>query len=287
MAELVSRGDIRILGGLGALNRDSSAVLTTQFATPGDLTLTAAQIYPETGAVVRVAAGVGGKRDGQPGFEAGSRLVIRRAADQLPDMPYSAFGTLRLAADIIEQGGALRAPLGLLEIGEASTNGLTSRVTLLPGSVTSVSGRGLTMPYGGTVDGVGYQWLGQDVRLTGQGGGEYHGSLSVGLQLAGQTVQVGDNALVDLSGGGQLLGAGFISAAAAPPTRASIRWCRPILKAASPCPACPPIPSTRWCRVPSPWPRRPRRTRARASRRSASRSPSAPAFPDCRPAPTR
>ena len=58
MAELVSRGDIRILGGLGALNRDSSAVLTTQFATPGDLTLTAAQIYPETGAVVRVAAGV-------------------------------------------------------------------------------------------------------------------------------------------------------------------------------------------------------------------------------------
>ena len=62
-----------------------------------------------------------------------------------------------------------------------------------------------------TVDGVGYQWLGQDVRLTGQGGGEYHGSLSVGLQLAGQTVQVGDNALVDLSGGGQLLGAGFIS----------------------------------------------------------------------------
>ena len=57
MAELVSRGDIRILGGLGALNRDSSAVLTTQFATPGDLTLTAAQIYPETGAVVRVAAG--------------------------------------------------------------------------------------------------------------------------------------------------------------------------------------------------------------------------------------
>ena len=72
---------------------------------------------------MRVAAGVGGKRDGQPGFEAGSRLVIRRAADQLPDMPYSAFGTLRLAADIIEQGGALRAPLGLLEIGEASTNG--------------------------------------------------------------------------------------------------------------------------------------------------------------------
>ena len=287
MAELVSRGDIRILGGLGALNRDSSAVLTTQFATPGDLTLTAAQIYPETGAVVRVAAGVGGKRDGQPGFEAGSRLVIRRAADQLPDMPYSAFGTLRLAADIIEQGGVLRAPLGLLEIGEASTNGITSRVTLLPGSVTSVSGRGLTMPYGGTVDGVGYQWLGQDVRLTGQGGGEYHGSLSVGLQLAGQTVQVGDNALVDLSGGGQLLGAGFISAAAAPPTRASIRWCRPILKAASPCPACPPIPSTRWCRVRSPWPRRPRRTRARASRRSASRSPSAPAFRDCRPAPTR
>ena len=51
-------------------------------------------------------------------------------------MPYSAFGTLRLAADIIEQGGARARAAG---IGEASTNGLTSRVTLLPGSVTSVS----------------------------------------------------------------------------------------------------------------------------------------------------
>ena len=284
MAELVSRGDIRILGGLGALNRDSSAVLTTQFATPGDLTLTAAQIYPETGAVVRVAAGVGGKRDGQPGFEAGSRLVIRRAADQLPDMPYSAFGTLRLAADIIEQGGVLRAPLGLLEIGEASTNGITSRVTLLPGSVTSVSGRGLTMPYGGTVDGVGYQWLGQDVRLTGQGGGEYHGSLSVGLQLAGQTVQVGDNALVDLSGGGQLLGAGFISGRGG---STDARF-NPLVQTNPQGSFTLPGLSTNpvYALVPGaqPWPRRPRRTRARASRRSASRSPSAPACRACRPA---
>ena len=242
MAELVSRGDIRILGGLGALNRDSSAVLTTQFATPGDLTLTAAQIYPETGAVVRVAAGVGGKRDGQPGFEAGSRLVIRRAADQLPDMPYSAFGTLRLAADIIEQGGALRAPLGLGDRrGEHQRHHLARDAAARQRHL-----RQRTRPD----DALWRHRRRRRLSMAGAGRApdrpgrrEYHGSLSVGLQLAGQTVQVGDNALVDLSGGGQLLGAGFISAAAAPPTRASIRWCRPIRKAASPCPACPPIPS--------------------------------------------
>ena len=160
-------------------------------------------------------------------------------------------------------------------------------MTLLPGSVTSVSGRGLTMPYGGTVDGVGYQWLGQDVRLTGQAGGEYHGSLSVGLQLAGQTVQVGDNALVDLSGGGQLLGAGFISGRGG---STDARF-NPLVQTNPQGGFTLPGLSTNpvYALVPGaqPWPRRPRRTRARASRRSASRSPSAPAFPDCRPAPTR
>ena len=61
-------------------------------------------------------------------------------------MPYSAFGRLKLAAATIEQGGVVRAPLGLIDLG-AWVNSL---VQLLPGSLTSVSGAGLVLPYGGT-----------------------------------------------------------------------------------------------------------------------------------------
>jgi len=211
MAELYSQGDIRILGGLGTLDR-SNLIYTTQLSTPGSLTLTAAQIYPETGAIVRVIAGIGGKRNGQSGYEEGSRLIIGRSTQDVPDMPYSAFGSLMMAADIIEQGGVLRVPMGLLEIGKADDRaGVTSRVTLLPGSVTSVSSRGLVMPYGGTVDGVSYKYIGQDVLLTGQGAGTLDGQLTRGIALGSENVRIQEGALVDVSGGGQLLGAGFVS----------------------------------------------------------------------------
>ena len=211
MAELYSQGDIRILGGLGTLDR-TNLVYTTQLSTPGSLTLTAAQIYPETGAITRIIAGAGGRRDGNSGYEEGSRILIRRSTESVPDMPYSAFGSLLLAADIIEQGGVLRAPLGLLQVGMADDrSGVSSRVTLLPGSVTSVSGRGLVMPYGGTVDGVSYKYVGQDVILTGQGATNSSAVLTLGMALEAENVRIQEGAVVDVSGGGQLLGAGFVS----------------------------------------------------------------------------
>ena len=61
----------------------------------------------------------------------------------------------------------MRAPLGLIEIG---TLGL-SDVQLLSGSLTSVSGKGLVLPYGGTVDGQVYRYNGQKVTFIGQGDG--------------------------------------------------------------------------------------------------------------------
>ncbi len=211
MAELYSRGDIRILGGLGTLDR-TNQVYTTQLSTLGSLTLTAAQIYPETGAITRIIAGAGGTRDGKPGYEEGSRIIIGRSTPDLPDMPYSAFGALMLAADSIEQGGVVRAPMGLLEIGLADERfGVSSRVTLLPGSVTSVSGRGLVMPYGGTVDGVSYKYAGQDIVLTGAGAATIDAQLTRGIALGAENVRILDGAGVDVSGGGQLLGAGFVS----------------------------------------------------------------------------
>jgi filamentous hemagglutinin family protein len=211
LVDLRSQSDIRLLGGRGSQLALSNQPYTTLLNAPGNLTLTAAQVYPDTGAVTRIVAGAGSRRDGVAAYEEGSTITVRRNTDTLPPMPYSAFGSLRLAADIIDQGGVLRAPLGLLEVGVSDTSGITSRVSLLPGSVTSVSGRGLVMPYGGTVDGVSYQYAGQNIALTGVGAATISGELRAGLQLAGKEVRVGDDAMLDLSGGGQLLGAGFVT----------------------------------------------------------------------------
>ncbi|AXA53495.1 filamentous hemagglutinin family protein [Pseudomonas thivervalensis] len=192
-AQLSSRGDMRFLGG-SPLNIESTA---TQLLSNADLTLLAAQIYPTTGATARVKT------------TTDSTLRIGRTTDTLPAQPYSVFGSLSLDAGILLQGGVLRAPLGLLSLGEEVGNIQTLK--LLPGSVTSVSGAGLNMPYGGTVDGLSYRYNGKDVQLIGAGGSTSNNVLSVGVSMTGHSIDVQPGAVLDLSGGGELAGAGFIS----------------------------------------------------------------------------
>ncbi|MFH0129863.1 filamentous hemagglutinin family protein [Variovorax sp. VaC1] len=194
--ELMSRGDIRLLGA--------------KLGTLGNLSLTAAQIYPATG--TRNVVGAGVTYDALSGalytnYAAGKLLSIRRYGDGEVAMPYSAFGSLVLVAETIEQGGIVRAPLGQLVLGsQADTvTAATQRVTLLPGSITSVSGAGLLMPYGGTVDGLSYLYNGQPVVLSGVG------DLSQGIQVKTRHLDAQAGAVLDLSGGGTLTGAGFVS----------------------------------------------------------------------------
>jgi filamentous hemagglutinin family protein len=193
LAQLSSRGDMRFLGG-SPLNIESTA---TQLLSNADLTLLAAQIYPTTGATARVKT------------TTDSTLRIGRTTDTLPSQPYSVFGSLSLDAGTLLQGGVLRAPLGLLSLGEEVGNIQTLK--LLPGSVTSVSGAGLNMPYGGTVDGLSYRYDGKDVQLIGAGGSTSDNVLSVGVSMTGHSIDVQPGAVLDLSGGGELAGAGFIS----------------------------------------------------------------------------
>ncbi|QAX84866.1 hemagglutinin [Pseudomonas sp. DTU12.3] len=191
---LDSRGDMRFLAPND--NERSSRLWT-----PGDLNLRAAQIYPATG----VSADV---RVGYQGYTAVPELArtlrISGHGEAPQALPYSAFGNLLLVAGKIEQGGVIRAPLGLIRLGENSL-GKTQELRLLPGSVTSVSGAGLVMPYGGTTDGIDYRYDGKSVVL--------HGISSAldGVILTGQYVDVQGGALIDLSGGGDLRGAGFVS----------------------------------------------------------------------------
>src|SRR5690606_38191263 len=87
----------------------------------------------------------------------------------------------------------------------------TETVNLLPGSLTSVSAGGLLLPYGGTVDGITWQYDGQEISLLGVGGTTTNNSLQVGMTLIGELVDIQQGATVDLSGGGALLGAAFVS----------------------------------------------------------------------------
>ncbi|WP_432729966.1 filamentous haemagglutinin family protein [Variovorax sp. W6] len=195
--ELASDGDIRFL--LANDNDTRSRVWTH-----GGLTLAAAQLYPETGAVALVNAGY--RMDPvllRIVYDPDSVLRIERRGDTQAAVPYSAFGTLDFSAAVIEQGGVLRAPLGNIRLGTDLNQGAL-RVALLPGSITSVSGAGLVMPYGGTTDGIDYRYDGLAARLMGDGGG-------AGIRLGAEYVDVQAGALLDMSGGGELTGAGFIA----------------------------------------------------------------------------
>ncbi|MED7670621.1 filamentous hemagglutinin N-terminal domain-containing protein [Pseudomonas moraviensis subsp. stanleyae] len=191
---LDSRGDMRFLAPND--NERSSRLWTA-----GDLNLRAAQIYPATGVSADVRVGYQGPI---PIAEDARTLRISGHGEAPRALPYSAFGSLLLVAGTIEQGGVIRAPLGLIQLGESAL-GKTRELHLLPGSVTSVSGAGLVMPYGGTTDGIDYRYNGKSVALHG-----IAGALD-GVILTGQYVDVQSDALIDLSGGGDLRGAGFVS----------------------------------------------------------------------------
>ncbi len=211
--QLSSQGDLRFLAGFSGAYMPEG--FTTQLLTPSDMILQAAQLYPATGVGARILAGYGWGTEPGSGmilYDPARSLVIGRTTQVAPQVPYSVFGRLQLGSAKIEQGGVVRAPLGLLEVGtNDSLAGVSARVDLLPGSLTSVSGLGLVLPHGGTVDGQSYQYAGKKVVLLGQGAATGNGDLSIGVILGGKSVAAQEGSVLDLSGGGELLGAGFIS----------------------------------------------------------------------------
>ncbi|NWE16412.1 filamentous haemagglutinin family protein [Pseudomonas yamanorum] len=204
---LNSSGDLRFLAGSDGGNTPSG--FSTVLSSAGDMTLRAARIYPGSEIKAQVLVGSLGNKGNQLIFDPARTLTIEKVGDDNGVAPDSVFGRLQLGAYTIRQGGVLRAPLGLIELGNLGSN----KVELLPGSLTSVSAKGLVLPYGGTVDGQVYRYNGKTVVFTGQGGigAANGGELSVGVILGGKSVDVLPDATLDLSGGGELLGAGFIS----------------------------------------------------------------------------
>jgi filamentous hemagglutinin family protein len=193
---LNSRGDMRL---------SNSAALYQ----PGNATLVAAQIYPATGdsgmVTVGQKSGIDEYGNIRVTLDPLRTLNIGRSGDgAMPNQPFSVFGTLSLVAPTINQHGVLRAPLGQINLGAEGFEANTGRVNLLPGSLTSVSAKGLTMPYGGTLDGLSYLYDGNDVVFKGVGNGPE-------IALTGAAIDVQQGAVLDLSGGGTLTGAAFLA----------------------------------------------------------------------------
>ena len=130
-------GEIRLLGTARGL----ANTLTGAVSFAGSLSLTAGQVYTETLSSFTLK--------GSPG---NSALVIQSpAAGSTTALPLSAFGQMSLQADSVNVSGVVRQPFGSISI-------QADRVVLGASAVLSVSGDGLTVPVGTTVNGRSWQF---------------------------------------------------------------------------------------------------------------------------------
>jgi filamentous hemagglutinin len=195
------RGDIRF-SDHDPTGRDGLAGQNPGLLSPGSLEFRAGQVYVASRARTDLAPGTLERAPGDPGFlvQSGEKIVVARGdgADGTPPTPLSFGERLTMRAPVIEQGGVLRAPAGQIRLEGTDLEGNPGVVTLLPGSVTSTSLGGAIVPFGRTLTGgdfFGYHVAGQAP------------TLSVKLDAGKVDVQAG--ALIDVSGGGDLLGYSF------------------------------------------------------------------------------
>lgn len=196
-----SAGDIRFTAGAGG---------SGTLASSGNIVFDAAQVYPTTSSPgaptsATVLAGLNPYLTSGVNQLAGGTITVLRQSGATPAPPYSIGGTLALFADSIVQDGVLRAPEGVIELGEPRTSGdsnlqLSDTVTLGPNSITSVSLAGQVVPYGGTVDGVNYLYNGQAVS-----------TFAPVVAIGAVNFTADPGSVIDLRGGGTLAGAGFIA----------------------------------------------------------------------------
>ena len=182
---ITSSGDIRTRG-IEVVTGNPEPI-GGELEVQGSLTLAAADIYPTT--LTDYEFDVEGS--------GGTLSILPKSSS---DVPLSAGGSLTLSADTITQGGVLRAPFGQILL-EGNT------VRLAPGSVTSASGAGATIPFGSTQAGV--DWVfplpaGQTQVYTASG----PPAKSVVIQA--DEINVAKGATVDLSGGGDLQAYEFV-----------------------------------------------------------------------------
>ncbi|WP_124552790.1 filamentous haemagglutinin family protein [Methylophilus methylotrophus] len=175
--QLKSASDIR-LGGLRSRSISSGSLIT-----PQKLVMDAAQIYPVTSHAFHIAP-------------TGTNTVIevKNSTQASSQVPRSAQGKLTLTADVIEQAGTLRAPLGEINLNATET------LVLGKNSLTSVSAENSLIPY--LVTTLGGSRLVPEKNSTGSDASPYSGKK---VLLNAKDVNMQAGATVDISGGGDML----------------------------------------------------------------------------------
>lgn len=216
---LSSSGDIRLstpkvadglVSGVPAALQD-----TTTFRgfldSSGDLALDAQRIYPVSSVdfFIRTPKSV----------------TFSASAGSNPQIPLSAGGSISVYAASIEQGGNLFAPLGKITLGDdgsaARNSGgvVTTKIALVPGSLTSVTLADTLVPYGETADGTNWFYNASLYPLEAHNAdgsavvlpnGTSPVLPSKGLVLNSANVTVASGAKIDLRGGGDLQSMEFV-----------------------------------------------------------------------------
>ncbi len=209
-ASLIDIGNLSLQGvGRGVFNAPSGDVRgngTLQAA--ADLVFNAGQVYPTTASAFSIFSYDAPDSIGSVSFNS----AITRP------LPFSGGGSLAVYASEISQSGTLRAPLGTITLGSDGIGAvpvnpiardsiaapITSSLVLEAGSETSVSGSGLTIPYGISPDGETLiNPAGLDITTS--------GPIVKNIALAGLEVTTAEGSNIDISGGGDLLAYRFIS----------------------------------------------------------------------------
>jgi filamentous hemagglutinin len=185
-----STGDIRFIGV--ETSGPTPLPIAGTLVAEGTLVLQAQQIYPTTLTQFDVSV------SGAPNNAVNTLEILPQASSA--GLVLSAGGQLTLQADTILQSGVLRAPFGTIILD-------APQITLEPGSVTSTSGAGETIPFGSTQAGT--DWVydlpeGQFAVFT------QSGPPAKSVQLNGNSIVVQKGATIDLSGGGDLQASEFV-----------------------------------------------------------------------------
>ncbi|MDD2864531.1 MAG: filamentous hemagglutinin family protein [Methylococcales bacterium] len=183
---LNSENDLR---ATGIRIRSDSKNYLGELKLDGDLTLSAAQVYPSTLSDYKFS--IAGDN---------STVTIQNSSAKTTPV-YSAAGHLTINAANIIQSGTLKAPFGTINLNAVN------KLELTDGSVTSVSGDGVTVPFGKGSGGLNWLYPFDDA-----------GSVALvidtppekRLALSGKDVLLDKGANVNLNGGGDLYAYEFI-----------------------------------------------------------------------------
>lgn len=172
----------------------------------GDLNLTAGQVYATT-LTNFTLDGCNGCSNISSQVGNTSHLTFNAPAGGSSSLaPLSALGSLKAVADTIDQNGVIRQPFGEIRLQADALN-------IKAGSITSVSGDGLTIPVGATI-GNGQKWVyyANSDDLTGLRSESLDAlPLAKGVTLNGGTLSVASTAQLDAAAGGDLQAWEFIA----------------------------------------------------------------------------